>query len=133
MFHHKCPQNHLLMFFSSLFIENRGGSVVHGGLTPSFSTNYYKMYPTLSKMVQNLIKAPNLAHSCSMNSNYSNYSNYSVKAFTTLLKNNASPKLSTKHFINAFSSLFNWNRGGSIVRFVSPKYYNKYAKLSKMV
>ena len=60
MFHHKCPQNRLLMLFNSIFIQNRGGYIVRGGLTPSFSTHYYKKYS------KNIIKAPDLAQSCTM-------------------------------------------------------------------
>ena len=46
-----------------LFIQNRGGFIVRGGLTPPFSTNYYKK---LNKMVETVIKAPNLIQGCTI-------------------------------------------------------------------
>ena len=42
--------------FSSLFDQNRGVSIVRGGLTPSFSTSYYKKFHKLGKVVQNVTK-----------------------------------------------------------------------------
>ena len=63
MFHHRCLQNCLLMVLTVYLFKTGGASIVRGGLTPSFSTNHYRKY---SKMVQNVIKTPNLAQSCPM-------------------------------------------------------------------
>ena len=51
---------------SSLFNLNRGGTLVRGGLTLPFSTIFYRKYPKSSKMVQNVMKAPNFPQSCTI-------------------------------------------------------------------
>ena len=52
---------------SSLFNQNRGGTIVRGGgLALPFYTIFYRKYPRSSKMVQNVIKAPNFPQSCTI-------------------------------------------------------------------
>ena len=48
MFHHKCPQNCLLLILAVYLFQTMGGSIVRGGLTPPISTHNYKKYPKLS-------------------------------------------------------------------------------------
>ena len=112
---------------SSLLNQNRGGSVVRRGLTPPLSTHYHKKCSKLSKMVQHVIKAPNLVQSCTMVGLYTNpywKGNHLVtvaydfvqsifippyflkKSLVIIFLNQVSRKVSTKLFDYAFSSLF---------------------------
>ena len=66
MFHELCLQNCPLMLLAVYLFKTGADSQCVGDSHPLFRQNYYKTCPKLNKMVQTVIKTPNLIEGCTM-------------------------------------------------------------------
>ena len=66
LFNYVSPNMSMKLFINAFSNQNRGGSIVRGGLTPPFRQIIIRKCPNLSNMVQNVTKTPNLVQIITM-------------------------------------------------------------------